>query len=219
MNRLCLVLALLACLALPVFAEGDSSEVSSDDTGLLDLIQEVNDYVSGSPSFSASPEYDSEPAQSTVPQVTPTPTPVPAPAAAPALLADVPYEGTISDSILAYFEGMAVQQAGDPYVLYRVDRYNYRYYYGANLVYSGGRFSGSNVPYVNYYSYDGGTFSRGSGDVDLVPDSYAIYTNMDEAYSSFPAERVVFYEKALLFSLAVLFVFAVLRLIFFRRAC
>lgn len=218
MKRLCLVLALLACLALPVFAEGDSSEVSSDDTGLLDLIRKVDDYVSGSPSFSASSEYDAESSQSTVPQVTPTPTPAPAPAETPALMADVPYEGTISDSILAYFEGMAVQQAGDPYVLYRVDRYNYRYYYGANLVYSSGSFSGSGVSYVNYNSYDG-DFSRGSGNVDLIPGSYAIYTNMDEAYSSFPAERIVFYEKALLFSLAVLFVFAVLRLIFFRRAC
>lgn len=216
MKRLCLVFALFACLALPVFAEGDSSEVSSDDTGLLDLIQEVNDYVSGSPSFSASSEHSAESPESTVPQVTPTP--VPAPAEAPALLADVPYEGTISDSILAYFEGMAVQQAGDPYLLYRVDRYNYRYYYGANLVYSSGSFSGSGVSYVNYNSYDG-DFSRGSGNVDLVPGSYAIYTNMDEAYSSFPAERIVFYEKALLFSLAVLFVFAVLRLIFFRRSC
>ena len=104
-----------------------------------------------------------------------------------------------------------------PYVLYRVDRYNYRYYYECELGLFWGRFSGSNVPYVNYYSYDGGTFSRGSGDVDLVPDSYAIYTNMDEAYSSFPAERVVFYEKALLFQSCCPFVFAVLRLIFFRR--
>ncbi len=56
-------------------------------------------------------------------------------------------------------------------MLYRVDRYNYRYYYGANLVYSGG----ASLVLMSLMSIitamTAAPFPCGSGDVDLVPDS------------------------------------------------
>lgn len=97
------------------------------------------------------------------------------------------YLGTISTAIYQYFRDISASlPLGVDYVFYRADQYNYRLVYGDGLTVSNGRFSGSDVNVINYYSYSGydrNVITRYTDSSFSLDDPGAfIYTSLGEGY-------------------------------------
>ncbi len=120
------------------------------------------------------------------------------------------YEGSISSSILDYFKGIVEKLGPDlHYVLFRQDRYYYRLVISPDLTYQNGVFTApaDGCEYVLYYSYDSTVSAGQEGSFRLVPNSYTVYSDLESPYPVL-IEGVRGYEfKAVLFMLAVIFVF------------
>lgn len=89
------------------------------------------------------------------------------------------YNGTISTTYLEYFNGIIDRlPIGTNYLIYRPDRYNYTLVYGDALAESAGRFSASEAEYVNIYSYDTYSVTRGSDSVNVSVGDAMVYSNI-----------------------------------------
>lgn len=93
------------------------------------------------------------------------------------------YQGTFNSTALNYFTGVMMNNIGKDYVAFRGSQYVYYLYFGDDILYSGSRFSGTDLSYVSYNSYDG-TFERGTDSLSINPNSTVVYSNVDDTYAN-----------------------------------
>lgn len=220
MKRLISLLVVLVALAVPVYAE----EFPEDDPTpeptpyaptMEEFLWEVNQVV---PYSEAVPEVDENGMFVNPPAISPVP-------AVEAALEDAPvvyaaaglvYPGTWNSGVLDYFAGVMVQHPGLPYCAYRESQYVYCLYYGKDVSFSGGVFSGSG-DYLRYNTYNGSySISRGSGSLSIDGSSGFVYSNLDGSYAAFDGERRGFNASFLAFLGCVALGLWVLRRILFR---
>lgn len=93
------------------------------------------------------------------------------------------YQGSFNSTALNYFTGVMMNNIGKDYVAYRGSQYVYFLFFGDNIVYSGSRFSGSDLQYVSYNSYDG-TFERGTDSLSIAHNNTVVYSNVDDSFAN-----------------------------------
>lgn len=126
------------------------------------------------------------------------------------------YPGSWSSGVLDYFAGVMLQHPGTPYCAYRESQYIYCLYFGKNVTYSGGVFSGSGS-YLRYNAYNSSyTISRGSGSFSVDGSSGFVYTNLDGSYAAFEGERSGFNASVLAWIACVGVGLWIMRRILFR---
>lgn len=126
-----------------------------------------------------------------------------------------PYDGSMSSSVVQYFKDVVEKLPYNAhYVLFRSDRYRYRLVFSDDLEYTGGVFRSEDAQYIEYYSYDTGTWTQGQeGSFSLTPRSILVYSDL----GNYPVlvEGVKNYEfKALLFCVIVFGLVGLLRPLF-----
>lgn len=126
------------------------------------------------------------------------------------------YPGSWNSGVLDYFAGVMQQHPGTPYCAFRESQYVYCLYFGKDVGFSGGMFSGSGN-YLRYNSYNGSyTISRGSGSFSIDGSSGFVYSNLDGSYAAFDGERRGFDASFLAFLGCIALGLWVLRRILFR---
>lgn len=93
------------------------------------------------------------------------------------------YQGTFNSTALNYFTGVMMNNIGKDYVAFRGSQYVYYLFFGDDILFSGSRFTGSDLSYVSYNSYDG-TFERGTDSLSINPNSTVVYSNVDDTYAN-----------------------------------
>lgn len=128
------------------------------------------------------------------------------------------YDGSVSSAVKSYFADVVEKlPVGYDYVLFRQDRYIYRFVYADDLVYENGRFSSVSARYVLYNSDTFYVTEGEEGVFSLTAGSYVVYTSVPSALS-YPVLKsgVKHYEfQTLLFMLAVIFIAGIVREFFF----
>lgn len=124
------------------------------------------------------------------------------------------WTGDLSTAVKGYFSGIIANNVGCKYVAFRSSQYVYYLFYGQDLTFIDGVFTGQ-ADYVSY-STQSQVFTRGNDSLRLSDAGYHIYTNLDNAYPVLVDGEVVSNEKASNFILVVLLCFAVFSRIFFR---
>lgn len=128
------------------------------------------------------------------------------------------YDGSVSSAVKSYFADVVEKlPAVYDYVLFRQDRYAYRFVYADDLVYENGRFSSASARYVLYNSDTSYVTEGEEGGVSLTAGSYVVYTSVPSALS-YPVLKsgVKHYEfQTLLFMLGVIFISYVVKGFFF----
>ena len=126
------------------------------------------------------------------------------------------YPGSISTTYLDYFKGVMAHRPGTPYVVFRSDQYNYYLFYGEDLVYSNGNFTGAGS-YVRYYTTNGYVY-RGTDTLSVSVGYGFVYSNMSDEYPAFYEERDLLNAKTVLFVVVGLLCLWVFARIFFRKS-
>lgn len=93
------------------------------------------------------------------------------------------YQGSFNSTALNYFTGVMMNNIGKDYVAFRGSQYVYYLFFGDDILFSGSRFTGSDLSYVSYNSYDG-TFERGTDSLSINPNSTVVYSNVDDTYAN-----------------------------------
>lgn len=93
------------------------------------------------------------------------------------------YQGSFNSTALNYFTGIMLNNIGQDYVAFRGSQYVYYLFFGDDILFSGSRFTGSDLSYVSYNSYDG-TFERGTDSLSINPNSTVVYSNVDDNYAN-----------------------------------
>lgn len=93
------------------------------------------------------------------------------------------YQGSFNSTALNYFTGVMMNNLGKDYVAFRGSQYVYYLFFGDDILFSGSRFTGSDLSYVSYNSYDG-TFERGMDSLSINPNSTVVYSNVDDTYAN-----------------------------------
>lgn len=93
------------------------------------------------------------------------------------------YQGSFNSTALNYFTGVMMNNIGKDYVAFRGSQYVYYLFFGDNIIYSGSRFTGSDLQYVSYNSYDG-TFERGSDSLSISHNNTVVYSNIDDTFAN-----------------------------------
>lgn len=120
------------------------------------------------------------------------------------------YDGTISSSVLSYFQGVVAKIGAKDYVLFRDDKYVYRFCYG-DLEYQSGTISGA-VDIITYNTSDsygntyGISYSSDSA-FSLTPSGPAVYSNLG-MFPELMSSVSYYHFYGLLFMLAVAFLVA-----------
>lgn len=127
------------------------------------------------------------------------------------------YPAAIQSSALDYFEGVVAHNPGVDYVAFRDSQYTSLLFYGDEISYSNGRFTGSG----NYVRYDGSyntenPITRGTDTLSIGSSGY-IYSNLDRSFAAFPSGEVVTYGSVVPFALCVGIGLWILGRILFRR--
>ena len=127
------------------------------------------------------------------------------------------YPAAIQSSALDYFEGVVAHNPGMDYVAFRDSRDTSVLFYGDEISYSNGRFTGSGN-YVRYNgSYDSqNPITRGTDTLSIGSSGY-IYSNLDRSFAAFPSGEVVTYGSVVSFCLCVCIGLWIVQRIFFRR--
>ena len=122
-----------------------------------------------------------------------------------------PYDGSMSSSVVSYFDDIVPKLGGVHYVLFRSGQYSYRLVYGKNMSLSGSYFSGTDC---NYYAYDTRyyTWQQGyEGSFSLDAESYLVYSDLG-AYPALAAGSIAGWLVAFCAVLYLLYV--ILRALF-----
>lgn len=127
------------------------------------------------------------------------------------------YPAAIQSSALYYFEGVVSHNPGMDYVAFRDSQYTSVLFYGDEISYSNGRFTGSG----NYVRYDGSydtqnPITRGTDTLSIGSSGY-IYSNLDRSFAAFPSGEVVTYGSVVPVCLCVCIGLWIVQRIFFRR--
>lgn len=93
------------------------------------------------------------------------------------------YQGTFNSTALNYFTGVMMNNIGRDYVAFRGSQYVYYLFFGDDILFSGSRFTGSDLSYVSYNSYDG-TFERGTDSLSINPNSTVVYSNVHDSFAN-----------------------------------
>lgn len=93
------------------------------------------------------------------------------------------YQGSFNSTALNYFTGVMMNNLGKDYVAFRGSQYVYYLFFGDDILFSGSHFTGSDLSYVSYNSYDG-TFERGTDSLSINPNSTVVYSNVDDTYAN-----------------------------------
>lgn len=129
------------------------------------------------------------------------------------------FDGSVSSSVKSYFSDVVEKlPSGYDYVLFRQDRYVYRFVYADDLVYDNGRFSSVSARYVLYNTDTSYVTEGEEGSFSLLAGSYVVYTSVPSALS-YPVLKsgVKHYEfQTLLFMLGVIFIYSVVDKFFFN---
>ena len=128
------------------------------------------------------------------------------------------YPGTMQSTASNYFAGIVANNPGVNYVAFRDGQYSSVIFYGDDLAYSNGRFTGS-ASFVRYNSnggYNDYSISRGTDTLN-IPDDGFIYTNLDQSFAAFPEGEVISFGMVVSFALCVGIGLWILGRILFRR--
>lgn len=125
------------------------------------------------------------------------------------------YEGAFNSTALNYFTGIMLNNVGSDYVAFRHSQYVYYLFWGNDISYSNNVFSGSDLNYINYSTYDG-AFSRGVDDLTLNHNNAVVYSNVNENFANLLEVKNVEEIRAQSIVNASVFVLIVL-LWFFKR--
>ena len=128
------------------------------------------------------------------------------------------YPGTMQSTASNYFAGVVANNPGVDYVAFRDGQYSSVLFYGKDLEYSSGRFTGS-ASFVRYNSnggYNDYTITRGTDSLNISDDGF-IYTNLDQSFAAFPEGEVISFGSVVPFALCVCIGLWILGRIFFRR--
>ena len=100
------------------------------------------------------------------------------------------YQGSFNSTALNYFTGVMMNNVGKDYVAFRGSQYVYYLFFGDDIVYGGSRFTGSDLSFVSYNSYDG-TIERGTDSLSINPNATVVYSNVDDTFAHFVEVRNV----------------------------
>ncbi len=116
-----------------------------------------------------------------------------------------PYDGSISTSVLTYFQGIVEKLPPDAhYVLFRQSIYGYRLVYGTDLRLTGTNFNGTGLSYVTYDTSTYRLQSGSEGTFSLSAGTYLVYSDLGSVYPVL-VTGVRNYEFKALFFLCVLY--------------
>lgn len=93
------------------------------------------------------------------------------------------YQGSFNSTALNYFTGVMMNNIGKDYVAFRGSQYVYYLFFGDNISYSGSRFTGNDLRFVSYNSYDG-TFERGTDTLSIAHNNTVVYSNVDDTFAN-----------------------------------
>ena len=91
---------------------------------------------------------------------------------------NAPYDGSMSSSVVNYFDDIVPKLGGVHYVLFRSGQYTYRLIYGKDMSLSGDYFTGTDC---SYYAYDTRyyTWQQGyEGTFSLDAGTYLVYSDL-----------------------------------------
>lgn len=91
---------------------------------------------------------------------------------------NAPYDGSMSSSVVNYFDDIVPKLGGVHYVLFRAGQYSYRLVYGKDMSLSGDYFTGTDC---SYYAYDTRyyTWQQGyEGTFSLDAGTYLVYSDL-----------------------------------------
>ncbi|MGL6220110.1 MAG: hypothetical protein ACRC36_18855 [Lacrimispora sphenoides] len=126
-----------------------------------------------------------------------------------------PYDGSISTSVLTYFQGMVEKLPTDShYVLFRQSIYGYRLVYGSDLRLTGSNFSGTGLSYVTYDTSTYRLQSGSEGNFSLSAGTYLVYSDLGSVYPVLVTGVRNYEFKALFFLCALYLLFMVYRAFF-----
>lgn len=125
------------------------------------------------------------------------------------------YTGSISTSVLEYFEGVLSGATWQHYVVFKADQYNYYCFWGSGFSVSNNQLSGSG-DYIRYNSYDQ-RFYRGTDSFVLYDAGYYVYTNAGDGYARLTGVEGVRYDFVQTVSVLVLVGLWIIDHILFRR--
>lgn len=128
------------------------------------------------------------------------------------------YPGTIQSTASNYFAGVVANNPGVDYVAFRDGQYSSVLFYGQDLEYSSGRFTGS-ASFVRYNSnggYNDYTITRGTDSLNISDDGF-IYTNLDKSFAAFPEGEVISFGAVVPFVLCVGIGLWILQRLWWRR--
>lgn len=128
------------------------------------------------------------------------------------------YPGAMQSTASNYFAGVVANNPGVDYVAFRDGQYSSVLFYGQDLKYSSGRFTGSAsfVRYNSNGSYNDYTITRGTDSLNISDDGF-IYTNLDKSFAAFPEGEVISFGAVVPFALCVGIGLWILGRIFFRN--
>ena len=122
-----------------------------------------------------------------------------------------PYDGSMSSSVINYFDDIVQKLGGVHYVFFRSGQYSYRLIYGKDMSLSGSYFSGSEC---SYYAYDTRyyTWQHGvEGSFSLDAESYLVYSDLG-AYPALASGSIAGWLIA--FCMVLYLLFVILRALF-----
>lgn len=122
-----------------------------------------------------------------------------------------PYDGSMSSSVINYFDDIVQKLGGVHYVFFRSGQYSYRLIYGKDMSLSGSYFSGSEC---SYYAYDTRyyTWQQGyEGSFSLDAESYLVYSDLG-VYPALAAGSIVGWLVA--FCVVLYLLYVILRALF-----
>lgn len=100
------------------------------------------------------------------------------------------YEGSFNSTALNYFIGVMMNNIGKDYVAYRASQYVYYLFWGDDITYSDPRFTGSDLNYIMYSSYDG-NFQRGTDDLSVNHNNAVVYSNVNDSFANLVEVKLV----------------------------
>lgn len=93
------------------------------------------------------------------------------------------YQGSINSTALNYFTGVMLNNLGSDYVVFRGSQYDYYLFWGDEITYSNGRFSGSGLSYISY-NQQSGTFDRGTDSLSINHNNTVVYSNVNNSFAN-----------------------------------
>lgn len=111
------------------------------------------------------------------------------------------YNGSFNTTAYNYFTGIMLKNLKSKYIAFRSDRYNYDLFYGDNLTYNNGSFSGTNLNHVRYNTESSYNFlTYDNQDLNIKVDNGFCYSNLGDSYGSFTEvqQAKIFYLSCIL---------------------